>query len=129
MVPIGRVVKTKTFVGFLILGIVAFVAYWLTGAATLSFLLIGPPIYISSFIRSFIASKTAVAPWIENWLILLPITFVYYSIIGFEISALRREKGWFSRLSILIVVLFLGYIHYKSWIGLSMYYIPRIITG
>lgn len=63
-------------------------------------------------------------PWQLDFYFLLPVTLIYFLLIGLHLSHLSQEKGWLRFLSILALISFLGFIHYKAWMALGTYYRP-----
>ena len=118
-------VRSRTFLLYFTLGILAYLAYWLTNGLPLIFLLIGPPLFVVAMIRGLIPPTLPLPPWVFNPLLLILVTLLYFSLIGVHQHYLRHERSWLRRLSVLITMIFLVGIHYLAWNNLSAYYIPH----
>lgn len=124
----------RFFINFLILGILAFVAYVTTEAMLLSLILMGPPLYAAGFLKKALspflfsllgADRSQESYWLDwqlNFFFVLPVTLLYFGIAGFQLNQLIRDKGWFHRLTFLALLGFLGFLHYIAWNDLEKYY-------
>jgi len=101
----------------------AYTAYWFTEGLPLVFLLIGPPIFIANFFKSFIPAAVPVQPWMEDFLLLLPVTISYYALIGLHQAYLKQEKSWLRKFNVFISFLFFVGLHVLAWNQLSAYYV------
>lgn len=103
---------------FLLLALVFFVAYIKEWSDAIFFPIMGPPIYLAYYLKSFIN------PFIEFLEInpihmnqfgyLLPVTLVYFGLVGFFFKQLWNEHGFFKVVSLIALSGFLVYVHYLS---------------
>ncbi len=125
----------RLFFNFLILGILAFVAYVTTEAMILSLILMGPPLYAAGFLKKIVspllfgllnAENPGAGSWQDwqlNFFFVLPATLAYFGLAGFLLSQLIGEKGWFHRLTFLVMFGFVCFLHYIAWNDLGKYYV------
>jgi hypothetical protein len=114
---------------FLVIGIIVFAGYQMSGGNLLFFLIIGPSIYFAHFLKTFAMTTLGFSPLIgtlpasavNDYVFLLPATLLYFGMIGFQIHQLLKEQGPIRHFSFLALLAFLGYIHYKAWTSLTGY--------
>lgn len=109
---------------FFLFGILAFVAYLKRWSDDASLVLMGPPLYMTYGLKNVIGSFVPL-PSSQNvtyYAILLPITILYFSFIGFMMKQLWNEKGPVRFISLFALIVFLAYIHYVTWKNLSAYF-------
>ena len=90
-------------------------------------LLIGPVLYLTDGLKKFILFTGWNPPSTETvkfYLFLLPLTFLYFGLVGFQIKKLYNEKGVTRFVSLFAFLLFLAYIHYTAWKTLTDYFAP-----
>lgn len=107
---------------FFILGILAFVAYFKRWNDELALIPMGPPLYLTEALESFISPMVGF-PRTQTFIyyaFLLPLTILYYSLIGFQIKQLWNERGPIKIISLVALIAFIGYIHYTAWKNLSV---------
>jgi hypothetical protein len=126
--------RHRLFINFLILGILAFVAYVTTDALMLTFILIGPPLYAAGFLKKALSPllfgllggenphQSYWQDWQLNFFFVLPVTLLYFGLIGFQFNQLLNDKGWFHRLTFLVMLGFICFLHYITWNDLGKYY-------
>src|SRR5438045_1905436 len=79
----------------IVLGIITFVAYLKQWQSKWLLLMLGPAIYLSSLVKDLL-SKLVTIPSTSNahyFGFLLPITIVYFSVMGFLFKQLWNERG------------------------------------
>src|SRR5690242_10548563 len=109
---------------FLILGMIAFVGFLKHLQTQLFLFLIGPCLYISYTLKSFIANTLFSLPpsaAIQFFGFLLPVTLLYFGFIGFQLKQLWNEKGKIRIVILVVFILFIIYIHVTSFKTLSIY--------
>ncbi len=109
---------------FFLLGILAFVAYLKRWSDDITLVVMGPSLYLTYGIKSAVSSIVAL-PSSQNFIyyaVLMPVTIVYFSFIGFQIKQLWNEKGPIRFISLFAMFSFLIYIHYVTWKNLSAYF-------
>ena len=119
----------RAFHFFLFLGVIAFALYQVKGVEILSLMLIGPSIYLAYFIKKLLITylgfgpvlQTLPADTLNNFFFLMPVTIAYFGLIGFQITQLQKEHGWIRHISVIALVVFIGFIHYKTWGNLTAY--------
>lgn len=112
---------------FIPIGLVAFVIYWMSGAAKFSLILIGPSLYLAYWSKHGIESLVGELPSSEHFndlAFVFPIALVYFGLIGFQLKQLWNERGLVRTVSLFALVVFLIYIHFRSWHQLLGYYQP-----
>ena len=113
---------------FALLGLVFFGLYY-TGIATKIILpLLGPVLYLTHTIKSAIASNIHSLPdnnKVNMFGFLLPVTFVYYTLVGFQIKQLWNESGIARTLTLVTLLGFLVFIHFFAWFNLIGYTVPN----
>ena len=103
---------------FLLIAIPLFFAYvnhWLDARLLLSFL--GPPIYLAEQLRLLTQSLLPVLEQTDNfrfYALLLPCSLFYYGLLGLLVKQLWNEKGLVRLLSLLALIGFVVYIHYRA---------------
>lgn len=111
---------------FALLGCLAFAFHWLNINEKAALMLMGPPIYLASFagdaLRQF--AKLRLEGTQDDLYILLPITLVYYTFIGFQIKKLWNERGFVRLLTLLALIGFLLFVHLVAWRRLYAYFLP-----
>ncbi len=113
---------------FLIGGIIAFVLYWITGGARFTLLFMGPPIYLVFWMKHTLSGLTGPLPsghFINDFIFLLPTTLIYFGAFGFQIKQLWNERGVIRTISLVALIGFLLYVHFKSLSTLSAYFVPN----
>ncbi len=110
---------------FLIFGVLSFAGYILKWNNSVFLALNGPPIYLSFQIKSWVLPYlTAVqeTETIDLYFFLMPVTLIYYTLVGFLLKQLWNERGLIRTLSLIALVGFLAYIHWKTWDNLTGYF-------
>lgn len=112
---------------FLLLGAGVFVGYLQRWNEDLTLLFIGPPLYLAYSLKKIIASYAGPLPpsqAVNHYAFLLPITLVYFGLIGFQLKQLYNERGFIRTLSLFALAGFLIYIHYMTWEYLLGFFTP-----
>jgi len=116
---------------FLFLSTAVFVGYRLTEGNPLFYIFLGPPVYLADFIKKragvsidFAALLPSLSKeTINDYFFLLPVTFIYFLMIAFFLKQLLKEQGILKVASIVAVLGFLAYLHFKTWTYLTGYLI------
>jgi hypothetical protein len=109
---------------FILLAIVAFIAFTQKIAYGIVLILLGPPIYLAYGLKKIIVDLIWSIPSsdaINLYGFILPITILYFGLMGFQLKQLWNERGTVRTLSLLAMVGFLFFIHYFCWKNLLMY--------
>ena len=109
---------------FAVLGVLVFGLYWTNGQHSVALLLIGPPIFLANFIKSALSGLIEVN-WtnsIQDFGVLLPVTLLYYTILGFLIKKLWNERGFARSITLAALLGFLVFIHFMAWKTLTAYF-------
>ncbi|HXV27912.1 MAG TPA: hypothetical protein VD913_03010 [bacterium] len=114
---------------FVLIGIIFFAIYELSGGNILFFIVVGPPIYFANAIKEFAMTTLGLSsflqslprPVVNDYVFLFPATLLYYGAIGFLLQQLQKEHGFIRHVSLIALFVFLGYIHYKAWVNLTGY--------
>lgn len=111
---------------FLVFSFGVFFAYWKGLLGKWALLLIGPILYLASFMKNLLGTyvKLETGSPASLFGIVLPITLLYFGIASFLIKKLWAERGLIKVISLLGIIGFLGYIHYFSWVNLQGYFRP-----
>ena len=115
---------------FLIGAIVVFVGYIHQWQNNAFLLFVGPILYLAYGLRKFASSLVENFPsteMINFYFFLLPLTFVYFGFVGFQIKKLCNERGVTRFVSLFAFLLFLAYIHYTAWKTLAGYFAAPVI--
>jgi len=113
---------------FALLGLAVFALYYTGIAPKIILPLIGPVLYLAHTIKSAISSNIAALPdneKVKMFGFLLPVTFVYYTLVGFQIKQLWNESGIARTLTLLTLLGFLVFIHFFAWHNLAAYTLPN----
>ncbi len=113
---------------FLLIGIAAFVWYEFDGAQTFSFILMGPSIYLAHSLKMLLSSfgimmflEAIPTSILNDYVLLLPVTLVYFFSLGFLAKQLKKEQGWIRYFSMIALICFVVFIHARAWSYLSDY--------
>lgn len=110
---------------FVLIGLVAFAFYWMFNDTDFSLMFTGPAIYLAYWLKQLIAPVFGGLPSssiLNDFVFLLPVTIVYFGFIGFQLKQLWNERGIIRTVSLIALILFLIYIHYKAFDNLLGYY-------
>lgn len=105
------------------LGILVFISYLLQWEETITLILMGPSLYLAYFLKGLVPSAIPIPswPWVNDFIFVLPMTVLYFVIVGFQIKKLYNEHGIVRIFMLFIVLAFLAYIHAQAWRNLSAY--------
>ena len=109
---------------FGIIGFVCLVAYSFTQFGDYFLPLLSPPIFLSYWLRIYghiVISFIPNEPLSNNLFLILPITIIYFGLVGFEIKNIINEKGKIRLLIAAAFIAFLVYIHYLSYKEIRLY--------
>ena len=111
---------------FALLGAAVFALHWFGIAEKIVLIFIGPPIYLAYLLKSGAESYIEIqnTPANNHFFFLLPVTVVYYTLIGFLVKQIWNERGWIQRITFMALFTFLVFIHYGAWEWLSGYFQP-----
>ena len=107
-----------------VLGLLAFLGYRFTPYSDYFLSLVGPPIFVTYWLR---VKGTVVTHFIPNeplfndYLFLLPLTVLYFGYIGFQLKNILNERGKFRSLLLLVFTVFLIYVHRAAFQELRLY--------
>lgn len=121
--PIGQIHHLIRY--FFILGILAFVAFIKKWNDDISLIPMGPSLFLTDTLERFI-SPAAGFPRNQNFIyyaFLLPITILYFSLLGFQIKQLWNERGPIKYISLIALLGFIFYIHYSAWKNLAGFFV------
>jgi hypothetical protein len=113
---------------FLLIGILAFAGFALKWNDAIFFSLIGPPLYLAFHLKQALTSVVPIpsSPTVNNYAFILPITLIYFGLLGFQMKQLWNERGFIRILSLFALILFLLYIHFWCWKNLLGYTTPHV---
>ena len=109
---------------FLLLGLLAFIAFNLKWNYDFVLVVMGPPIYVAYGLKKVMMDyvwKIPASAVINSYAFLLPITLVYFGLIGFQFKQLWNERGTIRTFSLLAFIAFLVYIHFAAWHKLTLF--------
>ena len=109
------------------IGVGVFVAYLKRWNDHIVMHFIGPPIYLSYYLKNYIGSYLSFLPsssQINQFLFLMPVTIFYFGFMGALFKILWNERGIIKFLSLSALFFFLIYIHYKAGLILMGYLTP-----
>lgn len=109
---------------FFVLGVISFVAYVKRWSDAVSLFIMGPPLYLSHGLKKILKDYVNLpdTQTINYYAFLLPITVIYFSLMGFQLKQLWNETGKIRFISLFALIAFIAYIHYKAWGNLSAYF-------
>jgi len=119
---------------FLLFALLAFGAYRFSDGNPLLLTIMGPPIYLAYHFKNFLITYLALGPVLEtlpvdpanDFIFLLPITFIYFGVIGFQIKQIQKEQGLIRHITTLALLGFIGYVHYKAWDYLHAFFATNL---
>ena len=110
---------------FVIVGLMAFAFYWMFNGTDFSLIIVGPAIYLAYWLKQLASSVFGTLPSsvvLNDFVFLLPVTIVYFGLIGFQLKQLWNERGIIRTVSLVALIVFLLYVHYKAFDNLLSYY-------
>ena len=87
--------------------------------------LLGPPYFLCYWLRvhgQFVTHWLPNEPFYNNFLLILPVTLIYFGLIGFQLKNLINERGKIRFLSTLALLAFLLYVHFLAFKELSLFW-------
>ena len=110
---------------FVVLGLIASIGYANHWQDKIFLLLVGPILYLSAPLQNLI--EKFVGPMnhsivVNLYGIVMPITILYYGIIGFQLKQLWNEQGFVRLMSMFAMIGFILFVHYLSWTHLNGYF-------
>lgn len=109
---------------FGIVGLLCILAYAFMPSVNLFLIPLGPPFFVVYWLRVHAGLLTAVIPnqpFYNHLFLILPITVVYFGLVGFQIKNILNERGKIRLLIMAAFVGFLIYLHYVAFQELSLY--------
>lgn len=112
---------------FLLIGIAGFLIYWTNFSQQAAILLLGPPMYLASMIKSVLAN------YIEDFKpssamlefgFILPVTLVYFTGMGFQARQIMGERGFLRAITLVALIAFVVFIHVLAWYNLNGFFVP-----
>lgn len=113
---------------FFLLGALAFFLFYRNTVPEVSTILMGPSVYLASFVKLYAGAFFKDLPSsqkMNDFGYLLPVTMIYFTLIGFLFKQLWNERGPIRTMTIFALIGFLGFIHYLAWQFLSGYSLPN----
>lgn len=109
-----------------LLGVAAFILYWMDINTTATLILSGPPIYLAYFAKDLIGPSIAGADsqTVKEFGFVLPATLLYYGCLGFLMRQLLNERGILKIITIIALAGFVVFIHFMTWNKLNAYLLP-----
>ena len=110
---------------FLFFGILAFIAYSQRFLYPLALFFIGPSVYLAYNLKKIISEHIWSLPssdTLNYYAFLLPISLVYFGLVGFQFKQLWNERGKVKTFGLIAFAGFLAYIHYLCWSDLLHYF-------
>lgn len=110
---------------FLILGILTFVGYVKQWMPQIFVIFVGPAIYLAYGLKKVVVQyvwSIPSSPNVQFYGLLLPMTLLYYGLVGFQLKQLWNERGKIRLLSLAVFIGFIVFIHYKSASALNGYF-------
>jgi len=110
---------------FVMLGVAVFTAYMKHWNDEIIMFLLGPPLYLAYFLREQVATLITLPTGqvkINHFGFLLPVTVVYYGLVGSLLKALWNEIGPMRFPSFYAFLFFIFYVHYLAGKNLLGYF-------
>ncbi len=117
--PVGQIHHLIRY--FFILGILAFVAFIKKWSDDIALVPMGPPLFLTDALEKLISPALGL-PRNQNFIyyaFLLPVTLLYFSLLGFQIKQLWNERGAIKYISLIALFGFIIYVHYMAWKNLA----------
>ena len=114
---------------FIVLGIISFVGHVLGWNSRVFLSLCGPAIYAAALVKKLIALVFKTLSWTETiylYALLFPAVIIYFAFAGYLIKELWNERGFVRLLSLLVLILFLIFIHLYTGHILTGYFLPAL---
>lgn len=110
---------------FILLGIVVFVGYFKELDNRIFLIFITPPIYLAHGLKTIISKTFPISSSndVNMYFFLLPVTLLYFGLIGFQLKQLWNERGTIKIAILFIFLGFLFYIHYVAWKNVMTYFV------
>ena len=108
---------------FVFIGIGAFIGY-IRDIHDAFLVPMGPSIYLAYYLKkatSLVVGKMTFSQDMDFYIFLLPVSVLYWVIIGFQFKQLINEKGLIRIISLVGLIGFLIYIHFLSYKNLSAF--------
>ena len=110
---------------FGVLAIFCLFGYAYTGLSYLFLLFLEPPIFATYWLRThaglvfqFIPDE----PILNNFFLLVPITIIYFGLVGFQLKNVLNERGKLRWIVLAAFVAFILYLHFTAFQELSLYW-------
>lgn len=110
---------------FLILGVICFFGYLYSGLGYFFLTLLGPVFFLAYWLRAFggpLVELIPNEPFLNNFLLLLPMTLAYFGVVGLLFKGIINERGGIRILILVAFAAFLVYIHVVAFHELSLYW-------
>jgi hypothetical protein len=111
---------------FLILGVVSFLGYLYKGLGNFFLIFLGPALFLAAWLRRFggpLVEMTPHEPLFNNYLLLLPVTLLYFGLVGWLLkNIINKERGAVRILMLALFLLFLLYVHSVAFRELGLYW-------
>ena len=108
---------------FGVAAIICFIGYHM-GLARFFLIFLGPPFYLTYLLRvraGFLVQVIPNQPLFNNLFLFLPMTFIYFGLVGFQIKNILNETGKLRILILVAFLVFLCYIHFIAFHEISLY--------
>lgn len=114
---------------FFLTGILIFFGYLQSWSEKIFLPLIGPILYLANILKSLIDASLGRLPFMEEYkyyVYVLPLTVIYFSLMGFLLKQLWNERGPARFISTTALIAFAVFIHYLAAKNLSLYFAPPL---
>ena len=109
-------------------GVFAFLllmGYAFTGLSYEFLMFLAPPFCFVSWLRVHGGFLVGIVPnelFYNNVFLLIPITFIYFGLVGFELKNILNERGKLRAVFLLAFLVFLVYLHFTTFQEINLYW-------
>ena len=110
---------------FGILAIICLLGYACTGFAYPFLVFVGPPIFLTYWLRTqggLLVQWLPNEPLVNHLFLFAPLTVVYFGLVGFQLKNILNERGIIRTLILIAFLGFLIYLHSLAFQELSLYW-------
>jgi len=95
------------------------------GLGRLFLIFLGPPLMFVYWLRvhaNFLVMFIPHEPFFNNLFLFLPVTIIYFGLVGFQLKNIINERGKVRLLILVAFVAFIVFIHYLAYHEISLYW-------
>jgi hypothetical protein len=104
-------------VTFVIIGITSEILFWKTNTNPLFVIILSPVLFAAHWLEGKF-SFFPLTPVLDELIFVLPVNLLYFGLVGYWLKRVSEERGIMKFLLLLIVIVFIGYLHWQAAMGL-----------